>query len=238
MPRRTPPPQAASATARPSKFLFLASHGLLTPIAGIRWSCGRLRRTDTQHFSVEQQRLLEHIYANTRRLSTVFGSMVLLARNEDGTYASRPEKCALTDLITDEMVARESGGTLHAEMSLPGDVYVVADKPLLETVLQDIIACIADASVVPRSVNITTGTQEGRAIIRFTSMLELSFLQARQNPGGSDDLRLVVGGTPGLLLSLSNALAGFFGGSVDMHELPKKEGTFVITVLIPLAPKA
>lgn len=215
------------------KFLFLASHGLLSPIAGIRWGCGRLRRTDTQNLSEEQKKLLEHVYTNAKRLSKVFGSMILLARNEDGTYVPREETITLSDMLETDARDRDGGAELTVTVECDADLAVRCDRPLLETVIQDVASVIGEAAAEPRTLAVRAVAEGDRVAVSFESALELSFLQSVQSGSAKPEVRMVVGGTPGLLLSLSNALAGFMGGSVEMTESPRK--TYLITVRLPQA---
>lgn len=219
----TPPPSV--------EFLFLASHGLLSPISAIRWGCNRLQRTDTKKLSKEQKDLLEHIYANARVLSKLFGSMLLLARNEDQTYEVHTEPVALFPLLQSE--AREWEEQEEGKVVLDGDasLSITTDSAILEAVLQNIFAVCSEAMQTPKSIRIECQGDGDEVLVVCTGKMELPFLNQVQTLENLSESRPIVGGTPGLLLSLSQALIGFVGGSLSMHEGEK--GEYVMTLKLP-----
>ncbi len=215
-----------------TEFLFLASHGLLSPISAIRWGCNRLKRTDTKGLSKEQHDILNHIYANARVLSKLFSSMLMLARNEDQTYPLHPERFILKNMLQAEARTWQDheGGTLH--LTCDPSLMVEADKGLLEAILQNLFTVFAESSQPPRHLTITAEDNgDGFLEIVYSGTMQLSFLQSVRTIENLDESRPIVGGTPGLLLSLSHALGGFLGAALEMHE--RGEETYDILLRIP-----
>jgi K+-sensing histidine kinase KdpD len=214
------------------EFLFLASHGLLSPISAIRWGCNRLKRTDTKKLSKEQRDILDHIYGNARVLSKLFASMLLLARNEDRTYPLREEPVAIKPLL--QAGARDweelSKGTVH--LKEVGMLKARTDGGILETIIQNVFTVFAEASTEPKSLHISgVMGDDGLAEIVFESTMELPFLQSVRTIDNLSESKPIVGGTPGLMLSLSHALVGFLDGTLEMREAT--EDSYVIVLRVP-----
>jgi K+-sensing histidine kinase KdpD len=213
------------------EFLFLASHGLLSPISAIRWGANRLKRTDSKKLSKEQRDLLDHIQANARVLSKLFGSMMLLARNEDRTYELRSEPTALKPLLQAETKhwEKEESGTVTIEC--PDLIKAHTDGAMLEAVLQNIFTVFAEAGKGTKKLSIAVGLEDGFVEIAFTGKMELPFLQSVRTIDNLDETKPIIGGTPGLLLSLSHALIGFLEGTLEMRENDTND--YVIVARVP-----
>lgn len=232
---------------RPGKsieFLFLASHGLLSPISSIRWGSNRLRRIAEDSFTGEQRELVEHIHSNAKMLTKLFGAMLLLARNEDGTYVAHPEPLLLKDFLRhqeDEWRETNSG---TVTIVCPADLRCAADPGMMEMIVQNLFAVFSTAGDGNAALTIEAKQTDGWVEITFLGHLELAFLQGVQTvrdpslrshaAGGATttEVKSVVGGTQGLLLSLAQSLLWFLDGTLDMRET--SEETYAIVARIPL----
>ena len=200
------------------EFLFLASHGLLSPLSAIRWGCNRLKRTDTKNLSKEQLELLDHIYGNARVLSKLFGSMLLLARNEDRTYTIQSAPLALHPMLLSELDEWKKEANAQGVLVCKEGLSADTDSAIVEAVVQNIFTVFAEAGRDPKELRVEAKHLGHGAEISFTGALDLPFLQSVRTLENLDESRPIVGGTPGLLMSLSNALMGFLGGRLEMHE--------------------
>ncbi len=209
----SPPPPA-----RNVQFLFLASHGLLSPISAIRWGAHRLKRTQAAAFSKEQNDLINHIYINAKVLSKIFGSMLLLARNEDQTYTMQPERVSLHEFLKSQAKDWEEVSGRKARIVCDDHVTLSIDREMLETIFEDLFAVFSEAGPSKQGVKIEVQALAGRVQVAFFSPLELPFLQSVQTLDRKAEVRPVVGGTPGLLLSLTQSLIGFLDGGLEMQE--------------------
>jgi K+-sensing histidine kinase KdpD len=214
------------------EFLFLASHGLLSPISAIRWGANRLKRTDTKKLTKEQKALLDHIQANAAVLSKLFGSMLLLARNEDRTYTLRPEGSGLETAIQSEARTwkEETGGVAEIECEEGLKAYV--DSAMLEALLQNLFTVFAEAAKDPKHLTVTARAEDGWVQVVFSATMEIPYLRSVRTIDNLSESRPIVGGTAGLLLSLSHALAGFVDGTLDMRE--EGDDGYVITLKLPV----
>ncbi len=210
------------------EFLFLVSHGLLSPISAVRWGTSRLQRL-AKDLSPEQQYLIEHIHGNAKRLATAFSSMLLLARNEDQTYTLTSTVFPVQELLALYAVGSEHPSNVKLRVACPSDATVEGDRALLEAAFHNIFAVLQEALSEPRAVTIEVQPEEESVAINIICPLELSVQTVRSAHDG--DVRPVVGGTPGLLLSLTSSLLTYTGGSLDMRETD--EGRYRITVRLP-----
>jgi K+-sensing histidine kinase KdpD len=213
------------------EFLFLASHGLLSPISAIRWGSNRLKKTDTKKLSKEQRDLVDHIHSNARVLTKLFGSMMLLARNEDHTYELRSEPAAVKPLLQAEAKTWEkhTGGTV--KISCPDLLKCQTDGALLEAVLQNMFMVFSEAGKGAKKISIAVTPDDGFVQISFSGSLEIPFLESVRTIDNLDETKPIIGGTSGLLLSLSHGLIGFLEGTLEMRETDDDE--YVITARVP-----
>ena len=212
----------SSLTSRETmKFLFLASHGLRTPLSAIRWGCGRLRKMRKDR-TPEEHHVIDQIHHNARKLTTVLGSMLTLAKLEEEAYRMKEEAILLCELIQHSADTLEFEGEPQWDIRCPGELTVMADRALLETIVRDLLWLCAESTRPERATMIRAEASDGALDISFYAALELPFL----NPGASgleDELSTVIGGTPGLLLSLTGALAKFLDGTVELTRVDPLE---------------
>jgi K+-sensing histidine kinase KdpD len=225
-------PKDGTSSSQSVEFLFLASHGLLSPISSIRWASNRLKRSDTKKLSKEQKELLEHIHGNARVLSKLFGSMLLLARNEDRTYTIRCESTPLKSMLQAEAHEWEEQTKGAVRLECPASLKAHIDGALLEAIIQNVFTVFSEAGISPKKLSISGHEEDGMAELTFESKMELPFLQSVRTIDNLSESRPIVGGTAGLLLSLSHALIGFLEGTLEMRETT--EGSYEIVLRLPV----
>jgi signal transduction histidine kinase len=199
------------------KYLFLESHGLRSPLTAIRWACGRLRKESSGSLNPEQQRLVQHIYSNTRILTAALESMLLLAKLEDQGIPYREQEVCSQDIIDAalEKVGRSNGirwviNAVHAHFS--------TDREFLEVILKDILTVFSESSDrTDRVVFLDAEQAEDGILFSFRSALLLPSLQGDLQETGH--ATKIIGGIPGLMLSLANELAKHLKGNVEMEDV-------------------
>ncbi|MDO8648757.1 MAG: histidine kinase dimerization/phospho-acceptor domain-containing protein [Candidatus Peregrinibacteria bacterium] len=206
----------ARAPERGIDFLFIASHGLMTPISAIRWGCNRLQRSGGK-LSEEQKRLIEHLHTNAKTLSHVFDSMLFLARVEDGTYPTKTESVDLQEFLQSNHIEKAFVGPL--KLTCPPGCSVKTDRGIFEVIFSNIFAVFSDARLKNGALKVTVEEGEGRVEVSFESKMQLAFLQSVRTVQASAEKRPVVGGTPGLRLSLVQSLLWFLDGTLAMREV-------------------
>lgn len=211
---------ASPATSPVSKFSFLASHGLRSPLSSIRWACGRLRKSSTGSLNDEQRELVQEIHANAKILTTVLGSMQLLGKLEDHSYRLKKESIRISDMLTSLTHGLEHPRDVEWNVDCPEELSVLTDGPILESILVNLLTVCMEAGIDPKETHIAA-TRTGESVaVSLHAQLELPFLHSGDDKG--DDAARLVGGVPGLMLCLASAMAQFLKGKVQLHEV---EGT-------------
>lgn len=225
------PTDAAAKQPGTTKFAFLASHGLRSPLSAIRWACGRLRKTSTGSLNPEQQELIEEIHANAKILSMVLGSMQLLGKMEDRSYKIKSEKLMLSDMITSIAHGMDHPREAQWTIICPPELSATADGPILESVLLNLITVCLEAGTEDKQVLIRSEQAQGGVRIMLFSALELPFVHAEE-AGKAGEVSHLVGGVPGLMLFLSNAMSRFLGGKVELREADAEDMEMLRTTKI------
>lgn len=212
--------QPPARAEKPMEFLFLVSHGLLSPVSAIRWGTSRLERLG-KDLSKEQRDVIAHVHDNAKRLSTAFTSMLLLARNEDQTYTFTSVQCPLRELL--ELATTRGSPLADAPIRITGDqdVGVEGDRALLEAAFHNLFAVLGEAMSAPRVLTIDIQPMRSEVLVQCTCPLELSIQEVRT--AQDSRIRPVVGGTPGLLLALTSSLLAYTGGTLDMRSTDNGE---------------
>jgi K+-sensing histidine kinase KdpD len=228
MPRKKPVKTGPGLEA--TTFLFLASHGLLPPISGIRSACEQLGKSDTSAWSDKQRALLRDMHTNATRLSRAFDSMILLAQVEEGSLAGKDEILNARELM--EQASSEATNGLAVTLKCPRTLPVRGDRMMIDAILRNIIVVCSDACRAPKRVEMIGSKNDGIMTLRCVSQMDFSFLEP-QAARDESKTRSVVGGTSGLLLSLSSALASGNGGELEMKRTG--DDSYTITLMLPAA---
>ncbi len=207
------------------EFLFLVGHGLLSPISTIRWGMSRLQRT-AAGLTPEQKRLIDHVHAHAKRLALAVTSMLLVARNEDQTYTITPRMTRVRDLLALHTCGTGHPPAVHLRIACPADAAVMGDRALLDAAFRNLFAVFEEAHADPCEVAVQVQPEEGSVTVHFACSLHLSTLSVRSATDGN--VHPAIGGTPGLLLSLTSSLLQCTHGSLTMRE--SDPGRYRITV--------
>jgi light-regulated signal transduction histidine kinase (bacteriophytochrome) len=200
------------------KYLFLQSHGMRSPLTAIRWASNRLRKKALGNLNAEQQRLVSHIHDNAKKLSVVLDSMFLLAQAEDQRVLPEKQEICLRDLIHEETERSGGGGGVRWKLRVP-HLHVLAHREVLEAIIRNLCAVYSEQTDdAKRAVFVDVETDQGFLLLGFRSALLLPILEDGSGRSEAQDVK-VIGGLQGVMLSLSDELAGYLGGRVEMEEV-------------------
>jgi len=215
------------------KFLFLESHGLRTPITAIRWACGRLRKIGAGKFAPDELRLVDQIQLHAKKLSSALESLLLLAKVEDGSQPRETQDICLPSLLSavGEKVDLGDGVRWNVRSE---HIHLKAEREILELILRDIGTVFQESPEDVKDVSLDVVREPKGVAIAFQSSWSLPLLQDMGD--GRRDAKLIqrVGGIPGLMLSLSQALAEHVPATVDLEEVIT--GEFISDGTVELAP--
>lgn len=229
---KTPSPPPTS--LHYAKMLFLASHGLQTPLSAIRWGAGRLKRMG-RDLPPEYGKVIDNIHAESRLLSQMFDMLLLLAKVEEGAHQANVQEIFLRDFLHAPARNEELPRPIVFQITCPDDLRVRADRTLLEAIIHALFL-VATVGSEESAVSVTVVADERKEScdITLTAPLKLSLLDdADSSVPGSED-RKVVGGVPGFLLGIAASLCQSMGGS--LMPLRQGEETVGLVFRLPLQP--
>ncbi len=214
-----------------TKMLFLVSHGLQTPLSAIRWGCSRLSKTG-KNLTPEQWRLVEGMQHQTRMLSQMFDSLLLLAKVEEGVQASTLQDIYLSDYFEGAELLKGMPRDYILDMTCPADAVVKVDR-IIFTSIMDALFLVLSISSTQTTIPLTVTMEEGECVITLRAPMELSFLQEEGAPTTSGKPQRIVGGIPGFLLAVSASSAQHIGGTLvsGREEIPS-----TLTLRFPTEP--
>lgn len=120
-------------------FVSNVSHEFKTPINAIEGYSMLLQ--DTEHLDDEQARYVGKILFNTRRLSTLMGSILLLSKLENQQIPTKRTQYSLDEQIRQSIVAKEpewSGKEIEWDVELDSVEYV-GNEPMMRHVWDNLI---------------------------------------------------------------------------------------------------
>ncbi len=210
-------------------FIFLANHGIQTPISAIRWGVSRLKKTDKGRLSAEQHRLLTHIEGSAQTLSRLLSSMVLLARNESESYIPKKEKITMRAFLRERAKDAAGDGT-QLSIVCPTALSLLSDRTMLHAIFSNLLSVFGQSVEQKRKVYINVRSGSGAIQITLRAHMDIPLL-ATQSDGMNADEKLV-GGPAGVLLSLAQSLSHCIDGFLVMSQ--SSEGEYVIDLQFPL----
>lgn len=230
--KRAEPASSRSDQSQPTSFLFLASHGVLSPLSAIRWGCNRLGHTAGE-LSTEQQSIVSHIEHNAALLSRVLQSLLLLARLEEHVHAFSPKPLALLPTLRKE--SNEWQRLQNGSVTLECDehVQVHADETPLAHVCQNMFSVFLEERAEGKTLKVECIVEDKAVRVRLEGRMQAPFIQYVQTIQFDENIRSVVGGTPGLFLAATQGILDHMGGTLEMRETP--EGLYEVEATLPQA---
>lgn len=175
--------------------------------------------------------MIEEIHANAKILSMVLGSMQLLGKLEDKSYKIKSEQLQLCDMITSIAHGMDHPREAKWTIVCPPTLSVLVDGPLLESIILNLITVCLESGTEDKQVLVRADEAADGTRITLFSALELPFVHAEQT-GAEGEVSHLVGGVPGLMLFLSNTMARFLGGKVELKEVDEQDAEMLRTTKI------
>jgi K+-sensing histidine kinase KdpD len=203
---------------------------LQSPLSAIRWGCARLKKTGGT-LSAEQTRLVDGIARESKLLSRMIEALLLLARVEEMAHQPRVEDIFLRDFLVSYPPIKELFPDTEIRVLCPEDAHIETDRTLLETLFESMAVVIATAAPAGTALELQVSVDGGQYLIEFQPAVELSFLRDFSVESAGKDAQLV-GGVPGLMLSLATSFAAFLGGKLTVQ--PGKDKMYSVSVSLPV----
>ncbi len=217
----------AHAKLRQVEAAFLAgtSHGLRTPLAGIRASAQALQRLDLN--PEEKKRLIQALDQEAQRLNLRIDNILETNRLMLERVSFIPERILLAEFVSrillsyeNEIRAREGG----IEVSIPSDLELRADPRGLELVVENLLDNAVKYSDDKPNLSINALEKEGFVLLRIRDegrgfvQTESSEFFRRFSRGDKGSKGV------GLGLALCQAIAHGHGGSLNLFSPGPDQG--------------
>ncbi|MFJ3906080.1 ATP-binding protein [Streptomyces sp. NPDC090025] len=216
--------------------LAAVSHDLRTPLASGWAAVASLRSPDVEFTEEERQELLDTADTSMARLGRLIDNLLDMSRLQAGALSLSLRPTALEEVVPSALDTLTPGSRPPAVASLEDTPAVLADPPLLERVVANLVANATRFAPPEHPVLITASSLAGRVEIRIVDrgpglpagVHEQAF-EPFQRLGDTDNTTGV-----GLGLALSRGLTEAMGGTLTPEDTPGGGLTMVIS--LPCAP--
>jgi signal transduction histidine kinase len=210
-----------SKASQGKSMVFLASHGLQTPLSAIRWGIGRLKHM-SKGLSPEQAAIVDGVHGQAKLLSQMFDSLLLLAKVDEGTpWQRKKEDIYLRDFFLTLEETKNLPPDLTLALDCADDLRLRIDRKIFDGIVHALLIVASTGARMPKQalpVKVEIDTDEELCTITFAAPLQLSLVEDVEMGTVDPDARMIVGGVPGLMLSVASSLSNAIGGHVDVAE--------------------
>ncbi|QIY59520.1 sensor histidine kinase KdpD [Streptomyces sp. RPA4-5] len=220
--------------------LAAVGHDLRTPLAGCWAAVSSLRSQDVDFSPEDREELLATAEESLAKLSRLVDNLLDMSRLQAGALTLHPEPVALTEVLPsalDTLPGASPQVLVHVvTQGLDAAPDVLADPPLLERVLANLVSNAVRHSPAGHPVTIGASALAGRVELRVIDRgpgIQLADQRRAFEPfqrlGDTDNTTGL-----GLGLALSRGLTEAMGGTLSPEETPG--GGLTMVVSLPAAP--
>ncbi|MDH6136521.1 two-component system sensor histidine kinase KdpD [Kitasatospora sp. MAA4] len=212
--------------------LAAVSHDLRTPLAAARASVGSLRSPDVEFSAEDQAELLATADESLVKLTRLVDNLLDMSRLQAGALTLHLAPVHLDEVLPRALDSLEDPDAPVQLVDLPAVPPVLADPPLLERVLANVITNALRHNAPGAPVLVTAGAHLDQVEIRIADRgpgipaadRDRVFLPF-QRLGDTDNTTGV-----GLGLALSRGLAEAMGGTLEVEDTPGGGTTMLLTL--------
>ncbi|MFE3883003.1 ATP-binding protein [Streptomyces lydicus] len=220
--------------------LAAVGHDLRTPLAGCWAAVSSLRSQDVDFSPEDREELLATAEESLAKLSRLVDNLLDMSRLQAGALTLHLEPIALTEVLPtalDTLPDSPPQALVHVvTQGLETTPDVLADPPLLERVIANLVSNAVRHSPAGRPVTIGASVLSGRVELRVVDRgpgMQIAHWQKAFEPfqrlGDTDNTTGL-----GLGLALSRGLTEAMGGTLTPEETPG--GGLTMVVSLPAAP--
>ncbi|WP_435601868.1 ATP-binding protein [Streptomyces sp. bgisy130] len=220
--------------------LAAVGHDLRTPLAGCWAAVSSLRSQEVDFSPEDQEELLATAEESLAKLSRLVDNLLDMSRLQAGALTLRLEPIALTEVLPtalDTLPDSPPQALVHiVTQGLETTPDVLADPPLLERVIANLVSNAVRHSPAGRPVTIGASALSGRVELRVIDRgpgIQIAHWEKAFEPfqrlGDTDNTTGL-----GLGLALSRGLTEAMGGTLTPEETPG--GGLTMVVSLPAAP--
>jgi two-component system phosphate regulon sensor histidine kinase PhoR len=220
-------------------FMSTVSHELRTPLTSISGYVELLLDADAGQLSPPQERMLEVIGRNTRRLRELIEDMLILSKIESGGFRTAKRAVDLSGLVENALAslapaAAKASVGLHTEVY--GPLPLAADPGQIDRVLTNLLTN-AVKFTPPEGTVTVTGRRDGDEIVIAVADTGMGIPEAEQKAlfarffRASNAIHQAIPGT-GLGRAIVRTIIDNHGGQIDVAST-EQVGT-TVTVRLPV----
>ena len=202
--------------------MYLVSHGLRTPVTAIRWGLEMLEKERIGKVNPQQHMLLNELHETSKELTTILRSMLLYFRINRGDFSFDFQKVGIKEILdacAETHMDFIQEHTINFSISCPDDAYAFSDSRLLQVVIMHLFSICIYGLSGHQNFSVEVTNEDEKVFVRFlASNLELPVLQHYGENKPSDHDESCLGGTPGLLIHLSEEIADSVGSKVRLKK--------------------
>ena len=224
--------------AAKTDFMATVSHELRTPLTSISGYVELLRDAGPEELSDAQQRMLEVIARNARRLRELIEDILTLSRIESGGFRSEPGEVDFSQVIERALeeigpAAAKASVGVHAEVR--GPLPLRGDGVQLDRVLANLLGNAVKFTPAEGTVTVRALHDNGEAVLEVADT-GMGIPEGEQNAlfvrffRATNAIRRAVPGT-GLGLAICHKIVDNHGGTIMVDSI-ENVGT-TVTVRIP-----
>ena len=224
--------------AAKTDFMATVSHELRTPLTSISGYVELLRDAEPDELSDAQQRMLEVIARNARRLRELIEDILTLSRIENGGFRSQPGEVDLAQVIERALeeigpAATKASVGVHADVR--GPLPLRGDSMQLDRVLANLLGNAVKFTPAEGTVTVRARRDDGEAVLEVADT-GMGIPEGEQNAlfvrffRATNAIRRAVPGT-GLGLAICHKIVDNHGGTIAIDSI-ENVGT-TVTVRIP-----
>jgi PAS domain S-box-containing protein len=224
------------------EFVSLVSHELRTPLTSVIGYLELLSEGEGGELPEDARHFLEVAERNARRLLTLVGELLMIARIEAGKLDLRLERVALRPLVAEAVdSARPAAETKGLELTLEdgSDTVVEADRERLGQILDNLVSNAIKFTPSGGRVDVAVAERNGSVAVSVSdtgigiaeSEREHMFQRFFRTKGAAEH---AIQGT-GLGLTITKALVEAHHGTISFESAENEGSTF--TVQFPVARK-
>jgi len=221
-------------------FMSTVSHELRTPLTSIAGYLELLRDTDAGELSDPQQRMLEVIARNTRRLRELIEDMLILSKIESGAFRISKTEVDAAALVENALAAiapaaAKASVGLHTEAY--GPLPLQADPAQLDRVLMNLLTNAVKFTPPEGTVTVTARRDGDDHVVIAVADTGMGIPEAEQQAlfarffRASNAIHQAIPGT-GLGLAIVRTIVDNHGGTIEVRS-QEKVGT-TVTVRLPV----
>jgi signal transduction histidine kinase len=219
-------------------FMSTVSHELRTPLTSIAGYVELLLDAEAGEPNPAQQRMLEVIGRNTRRLRELIEDMLILSKIESGAFRTAKQAVDVAVLVENALAAiapaaAKASVGLHTEVY--GPLPLAADPGQIDRVLSNLLAN-AVKFTRPEGTVTVIARRDGDAVVIAVADTGMGIPEAEQQAlfarffRASNAIHQAIPGT-GLGLAIARTIVDNHGGRIDV-ESTERVGT-TVTVRLP-----